>query len=169
MLALGAYLLSAVASLTPTLPTHGEPPASSPLASTYEQAACDPSDSGECAQELELAFEALDLPPAPAVLDCSDTRMLDFGGWCDLPRPASPLAPRPPTLHNGNHGAGFRAGHAATTPPLNSPPPRPDDSRTLPALHATFLLPPTSVPLVLRYVSHHVNAPSVRLERPPRA
>lgn len=168
MLALGAYLLATVASVTPSLPAHGEP-----LASTYEQAACDPSDSGECAQELDFGFDwtfgALDLPAAPVVLDCADTRMPDFGGWCGLPRPASPLAPRAASLHNGNHGAGMRAGHYAATPPLSPPPPHSDDSRTLLPRHAAILMPPTSAPLVLAYVSHHGTPRTIRLERPPRA
>ena len=162
MFALGAYMLSAVASLSTSLPTHAEP-----LASTFEQAACDPSDSGECAQELTLALSELDLPPAPAVLDCSDSRMPDLGGWCSL-RPQSPLAPRAASLHNGNHGFGMRAGRVTSTPPLTSPPPPTDDSRTLPPSLLTLLMPPASAPLVLPYVAHFSDAHSLRLERPPR-
>ncbi len=94
--------------------------------------------------------------------------MPDFGGWCDLPHPQSPLAPRASSVHNGSHGFGMRAGHATSTPPLASPQPPSDDSRTLPPLTLTFLMPPTSAPLVLHYVAHHVDAPSLRLERPPR-
>lgn len=164
MFALGAYLLSAVASLSTSLPAHGEP-----LASTFEQAACDPSDSGECAQELDLAMalSELDLPPAPAVLDCSDARMADFGGWCDLPHPQSPLAPRASSLHGGQR-FGMRAGHVTSTPPLATPQPPSDDTRTLPPLFLTFLLPPTGAPLVLPYVAPHGDSYCLRLERPPR-
>lgn len=167
MFALGAYLLSAVASLSTSLPVH----ASEPLASTYEQAACDPSDSGECAQETDLvsaiAFADFDLPPAPAVLDCSDARMPELGGWCDLPHPQSPLAPRAASLHNGQR-FGMRAGHVTATPPLASPQPQSDDTRTLPPSYLTFITPPMSAPLVLPYVAPHGDSYCLRLERPPR-
>lgn len=168
MFALGAYLLSAVASLSTSLPAH----ASEPLASTFEQAACDPSDSGECAQETEVAstfvFGDFDLPPAPAVLDCSDARMPDFGGWCDLPHPQSPLAARAASLHNGNQRYGMRAGHVTATTPLAVPQPQSDDTRTLLPLYLTFLTPPASAPLVLPYVAPHGDSYCLRLERPPR-
>jgi hypothetical protein len=93
MFALGAYLLVSVASATPVGPVH----VAEQLASTYEEATCDASDSGECAEEVELS-----IPTPAAILDCENPLIQEMIGSCDLPKPAPPTAAHAPTLRNSN-------------------------------------------------------------------
>src|SRR3954470_19217140 len=104
MFALGVCLLATVSSVTPTAAT---PAPGVAVASTYDDAACDLSDSGECAPlELALDFD-IELPPAvPNELDCKGPRPSDpprFGS-CDLPRPVSPRL-RLAWLRSTTHGS----------------------------------------------------------------
>src|SRR4051812_26752191 len=88
MFALGVCLMATVSSVGPTAPApaHAEAAAvavangavaNAAVASTYDEAACDLSESGECAP-LEVALDlefAIDLPPPPPLdLDCKDPR-----------------------------------------------------------------------------------------------
>src|SRR4051794_32543433 len=98
MFALGVCLMATVSSVSPTTaaPARSENGAAVAVASTYDDAACDLSDSGECAPvEVSLDLELLiELPaqPPPLHLDCRDPRAGEPArfGSCDLPRPVSP-------------------------------------------------------------------------------
>jgi hypothetical protein len=101
MVALGAYLLLSVATATPAAPVH----AAERLASTYDEAACDASDGGECAV---ADAAALSLPQLPAILDCESPFIAEMIGSCDLPKPSLPSL-HLPTVRNG--GSGFCVAH----------------------------------------------------------
>lgn len=158
MLALGVTLLVSVAA-TPPPSVH----ASEPLASTYEQAACDPSEGGECADE-----PLIELPPSPAaILDCQSPFIAEMIGSCDLPAPAIPSL-HLPTLRNGGNalaviarvGSGERLTIVTATSSFDAALPRARFALA-PSLHATPLSPRASTLLQ--------DAPRSRLDRPPRA
>lgn len=94
MLALGLTLVVSVAAAPPAV-------TSERLASTYDEAACDPADGGECAEEVLLDLNLL--APSPAILDCESPFIVDMIGKCDLPAPALPTL-HVPTLRNGAPG-----------------------------------------------------------------
>jgi hypothetical protein len=183
MLTLGLHLLvSLVMAASPSLPARGEAlhavsgssvagsDSGALLASTYEEAASDPADSGECAPNLEVP---LSLPTPGAILDCNDARvsvlLADMIGTCDMPRKSGPQLL--PTVHTGSSAPQLRISdglHNHGRSPLRSRP-RPNDAPSL---------LPTRVPLVPSLaVSRLAAADSPlpqgtagpRLERPPRA
>jgi hypothetical protein len=168
MFALGVCLFAAVSSVTPTAPARAEP-----LASTYDQAACDLNDSGECAPAtVELALELEISPPAdPPILDCSDPRLADWLqqriGTCDMPRGPSPWARTARLRTAASHGGGR---HWAATSRASSPahaPPRADDSRTLLVTTPAALLLVATSPLHVVDDAPPLEVPAPRLERPP--
>jgi len=166
MLALGAYLLASVAAAAPAAPAaHAEQ-----LASTYDEAACDPADSGECA-----APEAEPTSSLPAILDCNDERlslvMQEMIGTCDMPRPAPPLA-HLPTLRNANAPGGSRlcdglCDHESY--PLKPAPRTSDDGPPLITTATPTATPPAWSPLPTRERALRRSDFASRLERPPRA
>jgi hypothetical protein len=166
MFVLAVSLLATVASVTPTAPTHAE---AEPVASTYDQAACDLSDSGECAPplvELELSLAS----PAPTV-DSRDARLAEWlqprFGSCDLPRAPSPWT-RAAWLRNAAYG-GSRHWRAALRPsaPAHAPP-RLDDSHLLLATTPSAFVASVASPIVLADEAPPSELPPFRLERPPR-
>jgi hypothetical protein len=162
MLALGAYLVVSVVAATPAAPAHVVA-ASEKLASTYDEAFCDPADGGECADEPAVSE---DLPPAaPAILDCESPLIADMIGSCDMPKPTWPQL-HVPTLRNGNGSALVvdSGGHdhfriVTTAPPVDA------------ALFAAPTLTPHS--LCDRNTPSCPRTPTPlythRLDRPPRA
>jgi len=159
MLALGVTLLVSVAAAPPPS-VH----ASEPLASTYEQAACDASDGGECADEVLIEL----MPPPAAILDCQSPFIAEMIGSCDLPAPAIPSL-HLPTLQRGGNGLMTtiaRVGSAERLTVVTAPPsldaalPR-RRFALAPSLHATPLSPLAS--------TITQDAPRSRLDRPPRA
>lgn len=167
MIAFGAYLVASVVAATPA-PAHGEK-----LASTYEEAACDPSDSGECA---EAADAAPVLPAPPAVLDCNDPRLDTYVaamiGSCDMPTPAPPDAAAP-TVHPAAPAGpvrvcdGLCAAHDDR--PLHPAPRMSDDQSPLAGTADAFLAPPSGTALETEEVTPPRFTFASRLERPPRA
>jgi hypothetical protein len=158
MLALGVTLLVSVAAQPPPAAHAAEK-----LASTYEDAACDAADGGECADEL-----LIELMPAPAaILDCKSPFIADMIGSCDLPAPTIPTL-HVPTLKKGGNGPALvlRSGssdrHTIVTAAMSL------DAALIcahvslapaPYSHHDFALASTSVQ----------DAPRSRLDRPPRA
>ncbi len=173
MLSLAVCLMATVSSVSPTMPGPSAPTPAVPaaFASTYDDAACDLSDSGECAPvDFELALDIEYGPAAPTDLDCKGPRVVGdpprFGS-CDLPRPVSPRA-RLAWLRGTGHGP-HRAFSAATrsSSPVTSPP-RPDDTQTLLVSIPTALLIPSTFPIYVIAPAPPKAAPHDRLERPPR-
>jgi hypothetical protein len=158
MLALGVTLLVSVAAAPPP-PAH----ASEPLASTYEQAACDLSEGGECADE-----PVIELPPSPAaILDCQSPFIAEMIGSCDLPAPAIPSLHLPTLQRAGNGlvaatrvGSGERLSVVSAPPSLDAALPLQRFALS-PSLHAT--------PLSVFASTITQDAPRSRLDRPPRA
>lgn len=155
MLALGLTMLVSAAAAPPATPHE-------PLASTYDQAFCDPADGGECAEEALIEL----MPAPPAILDCESPIIADMIGSCDLPAPVLPTM-HLPTLRNG--GSGF-----STTAPTSS-----DDHLRMVASSSSLdgAMPVANVslhpaPLAGRLVALHATraqeAPRSRLDRPPR-
>jgi hypothetical protein len=165
MLTIGMHILVSAMTVSPSLPADADL-----LASTYEQAAGDPSDSGECAPAGELE---LSLPTPGAILDCNDARINvllgDMIGTCDMPRRSGPQLP--PTVHTGSTAPQLRIsdgprGHDRC--PLRSPPRANDPPSIVPT--RVPLVPPLAVsPLLLHDSPLPVRAEDLRLERPPRA
>jgi hypothetical protein len=159
MLALGAYLLVSVAAASPVAPVH----AAEKLASTYDEAFCDPADGGECADEPTLSEEA---PPTPAILDCESPLIADMIGSCDMPKPTWPQL-HVPTLRNGNGTAIVvdSGGHdhlsiVSTASSVDGALPlRISWLGALAPAHAAFAVSNDASP----------DAPHSRLDRPPRA
>src|SRR6185437_10205482 len=121
MLALGVSLLVSVAAAPP--PAHADLPgheqaAREQLASTYDEASCDPSEGGECADEV-----LIDLMPAPAaILDCQSPFIAEMIGSCDLPAPAIPSL-HLPTLQRAGTGLTViaRVGSSERVVTINAP------------------------------------------------
>jgi hypothetical protein len=163
MVGLGVYLVSSLALVSPAR-------AELPVASTYEDAACDPSDSGECAVEPQLSLAPV--PAVPAVVDCSDERLslvlADMIGTCDMPRRSGPPLP-PATVRNaGGPSLRVDAARDSGSCPLRAPA-RGDDSPSL-LTGGARLLPPLGVtPLGADEVPLVPRAEDRRLDRPPRA
>jgi hypothetical protein len=180
MLTFGVHILVSVMAVSPSPTAHADVLAGaemidvadegSPLlASTYDEAASDPSDSGECAPaELPLS-----LPAPGAVLDCNDARMnallADMIGTCDMPRKNGPQLL--PTMHTGSSAPQLRVAdgtrnHGRT--PLRSRP-RANDAPSLLPTRAPLL----PAPVICRLAAADSPLPArdagSRLERPPRA
>lgn len=152
MVGFGAYLLVSVAAAAPA---HADK-----LASMYEDAACDPSEGGECAVEPDLS-----LPQATAILDCQSPLLHDMIGSCDNPKPALPAL----------HVATLRTGGAigATRTPTGERLTVVTSTLTVDA--ALPFCAPTLTPIALASALAErsevvvVDGPHARLERPPRA
>jgi hypothetical protein len=164
MLTFGVHVLVSVVAASPSLPAHADV-----LASTYEEAACDPSDSGECAPAFDLE---LSLPAPSAILDCNDARinvlLADMIGTCDMPRRSGPQLPA--TVHTGSTAPQLRVsdgprGHDRC--PLR--PPRANDSPSLVPTRVPLVPALVVAPLSLRDSPLPRRAEDLRLERPPRA
>ena len=142
------------------------------LASTYDEAACDPSDSGECAADVELSLPTASAPAA--ILDCNDARtnalLADMIGTCDMPRRSGPPTALP-TVRTGSNAPQLRmtdGPHGCDRCPLRGSPPRGDDSPSLPAARVP-LEPPLAVSsLAISDAPLVVRAEDLRLDRPPR-
>ena len=157
MLALGVTLLVSVAAAPPPS-VH----ASEPLASTYEQAACDASDGGECADEVLIEL----LPPPAAILDCQSPLIADMIGSCDMPEPTVPTL-HLPTLQKGGNGAAVTVrGAAGERLSIVSAMSSLDSALPL----ARFALAPSihATPLAALASTITQDAPRSRLDRPPR-
>jgi hypothetical protein len=158
MLALGVTLLVSVAAAPPP-GAH----AVETLASTYDEAACDAADGGECADEL-----LIDLMPAPAaILDCQSPFVADMIGSCDLPTQTIPNV-HVPTLKKGGNGplVMLRSG-ASDRPPIITA----VTSLDAALLFSHFALAPPAFTIhdfALASTSA-ADAPRSRLDRPPRA
>ncbi len=158
MLALGVTLLATVAAA----PAPGGR-ATEKLASTYDEASCDASDGGECADEALIEL----MPPPPAILDCQSPFIADMIGSCDLPAPTIPML-HVPTLRKGGNGlsvaarvgAGERLSVVTASPSVDAALPLPRFA-VAPTLHAT--------PLDALASTRFPDAPRSRLDRPPRA
>jgi hypothetical protein len=159
MLSFGTYLLVSVAMASPAAPLH----AAEKLASTYEEAACDVTDSGECAVEADL--EELPLPTLAEILDCESPYVQEMIGSCDMPKPTLP------SLHLPTLQKGVAAGLALTTPSgrrISVATPAPSLDFALPPLsHIAAALAPVTSLLDLAYMPTLEPHPS-RLDRPPR-
>jgi hypothetical protein len=173
MLSLAVCLMATVSSVSPTMPAPSAPAPGGPAAwaSTYDEAACGLSDSGECAPlDFELALDIEYGPAAPADLDCKGPRVvgdLPRFGSCDLPRPVSPRA-RLAWLRGNGHGPhrAFSAASRSSSPVTT--PPRLDDSHTLLVSIPTALVIPSTFPIHVIVPAPPKAAPRDRLERPPR-
>ncbi|MGZ3426245.1 MAG: hypothetical protein ACXVCV_06325 [Polyangia bacterium] len=157
MLALGVSLLVTVAA-TPPPAAH----AVEKLASTYDEASCDPSEGGECAEEQLIDF---DVPQLAGILDCESPIIQEMIGSCDLPKPTIPSLHLPTVRNGGNsfsvatNGSSEHLSVVATAASL-------DAAMTF---HSISLAPP---PFATRLDSSHQtstqDAPRSRLDRPPR-
>jgi hypothetical protein len=144
-------------------------PRGSLLASTYDEAACDPAEAGECAAEPGIS-----LPAPPAILDCNDARvgliLADMIGTCDMPRRAGPPA-RLPTVRTASGAPQMRlgdGGRANDRLPLRASAPR-DDSSSLPPSRLPIARAPSRSPLVRHDAPLPLRLDDFRLDRPPRA
>lgn len=177
MIALGAHLLATVAVAAVPAPARAaadraalvEPAPFEPVASTYDQAACDPSDSGECADDEAPAF-----PAAPAVLDCNDARLsvyiAEMIGSCDMPHPA-PLA-KTASLRKANAPAPARVCDGLCAPdsqPIRPAPRGTDDGSPLAGTLAALTLPSPASALHVASTVQRDRIIASRLDRPPRA
>jgi hypothetical protein len=165
MLALGVSLLVSVAAAPP--PAHADLPgheqaAREQLASTYDEASCDPSEGGECADEV-----LIDLMPAPpAILDCQSPFIAEMIGSCDLPAPSLPSLHLPTLQRGGNVVAVARVGSSERVVTISAP-----SSLEVALPLARFTLSPTlhASPLAALASTLTQDAPRPRLDRPPRA
>jgi hypothetical protein len=165
MLTIGVHFLVSVAAASASPPLHADA-----LASTYEEAACDPADSGECAPLVDLA--EISVPAPTAILDCNDARLnaliRDMIGTCDMPRRNGPQLP--PTVHTGSSAPQTRIsdgprGHDRC--PLRSP--RGNDPPSLVPSRVPLLPALTASRLAVEDSPLPAGAEAERLERPPRA
>ena len=159
MLALGVTLLVSVAATPPPPPVHTD----EKLASTYDEASCDASDGGECADEVLIDL----LPPPPAILDCQSPLIADMIGSCDMPEPSLPTL-HLPTLQRGGSGPSVTV-HDASGERLSIVTAAWSSDGALP--RARFTLAPTIHASPLAALANTVapDAPRSRLDRPPRA
>lgn len=158
MLAFGLTLLVSVAAAPPPAVHAG----GEKLASTYDEASCDPSDGGECADEL-----LIDLMPAPAaLLDCQSPIIAEMIGSCDLPTPTIPSL-HLPTLKKGGSGTtlAIRSGSSERISIVTAA----TSIDGALAYARVSLAPPPFLRHDLALVSTSVQeAPRNRLDRPPR-
>jgi hypothetical protein len=161
MLGLGVSLLVTVA-VAPPPSAHAT--AAEKLASTYDEAFCDPAEGGECADEQLVDFDLP--PPLIAILDCENPLIQEMIGSCDLPKPTIPSL-HVPTVRNGGSGfstaaPGSGSDHlhvVATAASL-------DAAMTFASV--SLAPPPVATHLVPATPSSTQDAPRSRLDRPPR-
>jgi len=158
MLALGVTLLVSVAA-TPPPAAH----AVETLASTYDEAACDAADGGECADEVLIDL----MPPPPAILDCQSPFVAEMIGSCDLPEQTIPTV-HVPTLKKGGNGALviLRSGaseHRSIITAVSSL------DAALIFSHVALAPPSFSIQDFALASTSGPDAPRCRLDRPPRA
>lgn len=171
MVGLGVYLLVAASSVSPTaMPGHAE---RADVACTYDQAACDLGDVGECdpparvpvAADLELA---LDLPPgdAGAVSRAPEVdarrRIIET---CDMPRGPKPGA-RYFTLRTAGRTLRLGGLTAWSSAPVSAPP-RSYDMPLLTTVHPAPRLAVARQAWLVRAEARPRAVPASRLERPP--
>lgn len=161
MLALGVSLLVSVAATPPPSTVHD----AEKLASTYDEASCDPAEGGECAEEQLIDFDAP--PPLVAILDCENPFIQEMIGSCDLPKLTLPSL-HVPTVRNGGNSFSVATGSGSSE--------HLSVVTTAASLDAAMsfssvsLAPPPLTALLS--ISHHrstTEAPRSRLDRPPRA
>jgi hypothetical protein len=157
MLALGLSMLVSVAAAQPAT-------AHERLASTYDEAFCDPADGGECAEEA-----LIDLMPAPAaILDCESPIIADMIGSCDLPAPSLPSL-HVPTLRNGGSGNGFSsASPSSSDDRLSVVASASSLDGAMPVAKVSLHPAPLAGQLVALHATRAQEAPRSRLDRPPR-
>jgi hypothetical protein len=150
-------------------------PVRAPLASTYDEAACDGSETPAPAP-VEEARCSEPPPAAPAVIDCNDPLMSkwvgEMIGSCDMPKPAPPTG-GPPVLHAARDtGATVRIcdtfgcrHESAPLRPIGRELERPD-----PALATRVTLDPPAGDSALAERAAAIPSDPLprRLERPPR-
>jgi hypothetical protein len=169
MLTVGLHVLVSLVAVAPS-PAHADSaPDDCALASTYDEAACDPSDSGECAPDVELS-----LPAPAAILDCNDARtnvlIGDMIGTCDMPRRSGPPTALP-TVHTGSSAPQMRMSdgpRGSDRCPLRGSSTRGDDSPSLPSARVPLTPPLAATPLLMHDSPLVVRAEDLRLDRPPR-
>ena len=155
MLALGVTLLVSVAATPP-------PPAAQKLASTYDEASCDASDGGECADEVLIEL----MPASPAILDCESPIIAEMIGSCDLPAPTIPTLHVPTLQRAGNGltvarvGSGERITFVTAASTLDA---------ALPLTRFSLAPPRHATPLSALASTLLQDTPRSRLDRPPRA
>lgn len=172
MFALGAYLVASVVAAAPAPVRADRAVAPAAMASTYDEAACDPSDGGECADDAD----AIELAPAaPAILDCNDPHLsvyiAEMIGSCDMPHP-SPGVKTASLRKAANGPAPTRICDglcASDAQPLRSTPRSTDDPPPLLGTVAALSLPGlySALHVPSRVQRHRIFAS--RLDRPPRA
>jgi hypothetical protein len=163
MLALGACLLVSVAANSPATTTSVRP--AEKVASTYDEAFCDPADGGECAQDAEA--ETISLPALPAILDCESPFIEGMIGSCDLPRPTMPSL-HVPTVRNG--GTAFGSGKGGRTTDQLSDGATPASTDAALPRSAPTLAPLThSIRVAVSFDTATLDVHPSRLDRPPRA
>jgi hypothetical protein len=165
MIALGLTLVVSVAALPPPAAAH-EPQRDQQyqqVASTYDEAFCDPSDGGECAEEA-----LIDLMPAPAaILDCESPLIADMIGSCDLPAPPIPLV-HLPTLRNGKPGLAA-ATSSSSSDRLSVVTNASSLDGAMPVANLSLHPAPLTATLLTLYATRTQDTPRSRLDRPPRA
>jgi hypothetical protein len=160
MLALGLTLVVSVAAVPPPAVAHE--PQHERMASTFDEAFCDPSDGGECAEEA-----LLDLMPAPAaILDCESPLIADMIGSCDLPAPPIPSV-HLPTLRNGRPGIGA-ATSSSSSDRLTVVASASSVDGAMPVANLSLHPAPLTGKLVALHATRTQQTPRPRLDRPPR-
>jgi hypothetical protein len=157
MIALGVSLLVSVAA-TPLPAAHA---AAEKLASTYDEAACDPSEGGECAEEV-----LIDLPQLVAILDCQSPIIHDMIGSCDLPTPTIPSL-HLPTVRNG--GGSFSAARHGSSEHLSVVATAASLDAAMTVASVSLAPPPFATRLSAIGDTSTQDAPRSRLDRPPRS
>ncbi len=160
MLALGVTLLVSVAATPP--PATAARPATEKLVSTYDDASCDATDGGECADEVLVE---LSIPSPPAILDCESPFIEEMIGSCDLPTPMLPSL-HLPTLRNA--GSGFSASRDGSTEHLTVINAASSVEAALPIALA-FAPSLRSTPLFGLHDTTAQEVAPARLDRPPRS
>lgn len=155
MLALGVTLLVSVAATPP-------PPAAQKLASTYDEASCDASDGGECADELLIEL----MPPPPAILDCESPFIAEMIGSCDLPAPTIPTL-HVPTLQRA--GTGLTIARVASSERVIVVNAAWSIDAALPLIRFSLAPPRHATPLSALASTLAQDVPRSRVDRPPRA
>ena len=156
MLALGVSLLVSVAAAPPPTARAAEK-----LASTYDEAFCDPADGGECAEE-----QLIELLELPAILDCASPIIREMIGSCDLPQPMIPSL-HLPTLRNG--GSGFMVAHNGRSERLTVVATAASLDAAMTFCSLSLAPPPLATRLDWSHRASTQDAPRSRLDRPPRA
>lgn len=153
-------------------------PSRAPLASTYDEAACDANAPADAPPPAPIEDARCSEPPAaaPAVIDCNDPLMSkwvgEMIGSCDMPKPAPPTGG--PALLRGAHETGapvricdtFGCRHeSAPLRPVGRELGQPD-----PALGTRVILEPPRGDSALGERAAAIPSDPIprRLERPPR-